>query len=546
MSRISKPAPGTATGVTTELYPHRNLRRLGSELARVGDAFNTVADALEERERDLRAAKEETAARITTVFESTTDSVVIIDRDWRISYLNERAKGQLAEGRDLIGFGDATDTEKSTQIRAAMAERRPAHFEAFCLRRKIWLEFNAFPFGEGLAIYFRDVTEHKRALEARRQMEEQLHQCQKMGALGQLTGGIAHDFNNLLAAILINLDLLRKHAADQGPRRRLLDGAIQGAERGAALTQRLLAFARRQDLSPRSIDVPELIAGMGDLIRRSLGPEIEFTTDFPSALPAVNADPNQLELALLNLMVNARDAMPRGGTITLSARIESVGKHSASGLKPGTYVCFTLTDTGCGMDAATLASASEPFFTTKGVGKGTGLGLSMAHGFAAQSGGTLRLASRVNVGTTAEIWLPEGKRAPRDAPKPRPSATARKCTVLVVDDDFLVAEGTVAMLEDLGHTVLVANSGERALGVLAEKPAIDVVITDQSMPGMTGLHLAQHIRERLPDMPIVLATGHADLAEARGLDLTVMIKPFRQKDLAEALAAVVRRDTGSK
>jgi CheY-like chemotaxis protein len=203
-----------------------------------------------------------------------------------------------------------------------------------------------------------------------------------------------------------------------------------------------------------------------------------------------------------------------------------------------------VTDTGLGMDAATLARASEPFFTTKGVGKGTGLGLSTAHGFAVQSGGTLKLTSQLNVGTTAEIWLPEGKRTAQDAPAAtrRQSAVARNYTILVVDDDDLVASGTAAMLEDLGHTVLDANSGECALRVLAEKRSIEVVITDQSMPGMTGVELAQQIRERWPDLLILLATGHADLAEASGLDLPCLVKPFPQNVLAEALAELVTHD----
>jgi signal transduction histidine kinase/ActR/RegA family two-component response regulator len=530
-----------------------NIHERQSEFARVGDAFNTMADGLRDRERELREAKEkaeEAAARITTVFESTTDSVLIVDRDWRISYANERAKAQIAEGRDLVGmdlweaFLNGADAELRTEVREAMSDQRPASFEMLCSRSNIWFAVNAFPSSQGLAIYFRDVTEHKRALEARRLIEEQLHQSQKMEAVGQLTGGIAHDFNNMLAVILSNLGLLRKRMTDEGRARQLIDGAIQGAERGAALTQRLLAFARQQGLSPRVIEVPELVAGMSDLTRRSLGPEIQITTGFPASLPAVNADPNQLELVLLNLMVNARDAMPLGGTITVSARVEIVGERNASGLKPGSYVCITVTDTGRGMDAATLARASEPFFTTKGVGKGTGLGLSMAHGFAAQSGGTLTLTSELNVGTSAEIWLPEGERTAQDAPVPkrRQSATARNCTILVVDDDALVAAGTAAMLEDLGHTALEANSGERALKVLSEKRSIDVVITDQSMPGMTGLHLAQQIRKRWPDMPILLATGHADLAEGKGLDLPHLVKPFHQEDLAEALAAVVPQD----
>jgi C4-dicarboxylate-specific signal transduction histidine kinase/ActR/RegA family two-component response regulator len=534
-------------------YARRVSIREKSEIGRVADAFDTMAGALEDRERELHEAKEkaeQAAARITTIFESTTDNVIIVDQDWRISYINERAKVRVAEGRDVVGmdlwaaFLDAEDTDIHTQLRAAMSSQRPASFEAFCPRHNVWYAMNAAPSSEGLAIYFRDITEHKHAVEARRLMEEQLHQSQKMEAVGQLTGGVAHDFNNLLAVILSNLDLLRKRTKDDGRALRLIDGAIGGAQRGATLTQRLLAFARRQDLSPRVIDVPELVAGMSDLIRRSLGPEIQITTAFPASLPAVKADPNQLELVLLNMMVNARDAMPLGGAITISARAEIVGAGGASGLKPGSYVCITVTDTGLGMDAATLARATEPFFTTKGVGKGTGLGLSTVHGFAVQSGGTLRLTSQPGVGTTAEIWLPEGTRKAQDAPAPsrQQSATVRNYTVLVVDDDELVADSTVAMLEDLGHTALDASSGERALKILAEERSIDVVITDQSMPGMTGLQLAHGIRERWPDLPIVLATGHADLPEASGLDLPCLVKPFNQRHLAEALSAVVTHD----
>ncbi|HEX5959270.1 MAG TPA: cache domain-containing protein, partial [Hyphomicrobiaceae bacterium] len=259
-----------------------------SEIARVGDAFNTMADALWQREQELREAKEQAeqaAARITTVFESTTDSVLIVDRSWRTIYLNERAKVQLAEGRDIVGmdlwqaFLNAGDTEHANKIRAAMANQRPVSFEAFCQHRDVWFDVNVFPSGEGLAIYFRDITGHKHALEARRQVEEQLHQSQKMEAVGQLTGGVAHDFNNLLAVILSNLNLVRKHMKEEARTVRLIDSAIQGAERGAALTQRLLAFARQQGLSPRGIDIAELVSGMDDLICRSLGPEIQITTD---------------------------------------------------------------------------------------------------------------------------------------------------------------------------------------------------------------------------------------------------------------------------
>ena len=320
--------------------------------------------------------------------------------------------------------------------------------------------------------------------EQRLAAEQRLLQAQKMESIGQLTGGIAHDFNNLLAVILGNLDLLRKRVKDGERGKRLLEGAIQGAQRGAALTQRLLAFSRRQELTPQAVAVPQLVAGMTDLLDCALGPSIEIVTRFPAGLPPVKVDPNQLEMALLNLAVNARDAMPASGTITIAAHQEEMADGNGHGLPPGAYVCVSVSDTGMGMDAATLARAIEPFFTTKGVGKGTGLGLSMIHGLAVQSGGTLTLKSQVGKGTTAEIWLPQGEavvEATVSAEQARPEH--RTCTVLLVEDDPLVMTGTAATLEDLGHAVVEASSAEAALKILREGTSIDLIVTDHAMPG---------------------------------------------------------------
>jgi signal transduction histidine kinase len=380
----------------------------------------------------------------------------------------------------------------------------------------------------------------RRESEQRLAAEQQLLQSQKMESIGQLTGGIAHDFNNLLAVILGNLDLLRKRIIDDERAGRLLEGAIQGAQRGAALTQRLLAFARRQDLTPRAVDVPKLVANMTDLLSRTLGPNIRIVTQFPSALPCVEVDPNQLELALLNLVVNARDAMPNSGTITIAARAEDVARLNEIGLSAGPYVCISVSDTGTGMDSATLARAIEPFFTTKGIGKGTGLGLSMIHGLAVQSNGALRLESAIGSGTTAELWLPQGKLLPEDAASDdRTHLPRRACTVLLVEDDPLVRVGVAAMLEDLGHKVFEASTGEAALAVLQENASVDLVVTDYAMPGMTGLELAKRIRDRWPEMPILLASGHARLIERTELDIPRLTKPFLQEELAWAIAAVV-------
>jgi CheY-like chemotaxis protein len=256
----------------------------------------------------------------------------------------------------------------------------------------------------------------------------------------------------------------------------------------------------------------------------------------------VNVDPNQLELALLNLAVNARDAMPISGTITISGRVEEL-HEDRDGLTAGIYVCIAVKDTGFGMDAETLARAVEPFFTTKGVGKGTGLGLSMIHGCALQSGGTLKLTSKLGRGTTAEMWLPRGEAVPKARESERQvRLPVRHCTVLLVEDDALVMAGTAAMLEDLGHAVVEATSGDAALSILRENAAIDLVITDHAMPGMTGMALAERLRADWPQLPVLLASGHAELPQRAGLNIPRLTKPFRRDELANAIADVVTPD----
>jgi CheY-like chemotaxis protein/anti-sigma regulatory factor (Ser/Thr protein kinase) len=309
----------------------------------------------------------------------------------------------------------------------------------------------------------------------------------------------------------------------------------------------MLAFARRTELNPEALDVPALVHGMADLLQRSLGPSVHIETRFPLSLPPARADANQLELALLNLAVNARDAMPDGGTIVVSARVDRVTQQTEN-LAPGRYVCLSVTDTGEGMDAETLTHAAEPFFTTKGIGKGTGLGLSMVHGMSEQSGGRLVLKSRKGEGTTAEIWLPVAIQqaetlVPLQQAAAQPSdEDTRSLVILAVDDDALVLMNTIAMLEDLGHTVHEAASGKEALDVFRREKDIDVVITDQAMPAMTGTQLADAIRAERRDVPIILATGFAELPAEAGRDLLKLDKPFRQEDLAQAISAVMQKE----
>jgi signal transduction histidine kinase/ActR/RegA family two-component response regulator len=386
----------------------------------------------------------------------------------------------------------------------------------------------------------------------REQALAQLFEAQKIDTIGQLTGGVAHDFNNLLMAMLGSLEILKKRLKDDSGSQRLLDNALKGAERGAALTQRLLAFARRQELRPAIVDIAELLAGMQDLLARALGPEVRLQNELPPNLPAVLIDANQLELAVLNLAVNARDAMPDGGSLMFSAtEADQDDTGAPAGLNPGAYVRFSVVDSGRGMDEATLARAAEPFFTTKGVGKGTGLGLSMVQGLAAQSGGGLLLANEPGKGARVDLWLPQaGRREKQRAPQTKSHPAENiggPCTVLVVDDDALVATGTAAMLEDLGHTVLEASSAADALKLLENGQMIDLVITDHAMPGMSGSDLASLLRTRYPKLGVVIASGYAELPTGGGAESAVpkLSKPFAQSDLARVVAQYASRPAGA-
>ncbi len=376
----------------------------------------------------------------------------------------------------------------------------------------------------------------------------QLHEMQKLESLGQLTGGVAHDFNNVLAAVLGNLDVLSRRPSDDTEARRFIDGAIKAAERGATLTKRMLAFARRQELKPEAVDVAGLVNGMTEMMRRSLGPSIQITAEFEPSLPSTRVDPNQLELALLNLSLNARDAMPMGGRLVVAGRVETVGPGNAHGLSPDSYVCVSVVDTGTGMDEATLKRATEPFFTTKGLGKGTGLGLSMVHGFAAQSGGATRIVSRLGSGTTVELWLPVANTAPAVKPllaPPAPSLTVRRCRVLLVDDDPLVMSSTAAMLEDLGHTVVQATSAIVALTTLRGGTQVDMIVTDHAMPGLSGTELARLVRQTWPTLPILLVTGYPELPKGEDQGLPWLTKPYQREELSARMEAMLADDAAS-
>lgn len=490
--------------------------------------------------------------------EAVTDyAIYMLDPDGRVISWNagaQRFKGYSPQeiiGQHFSRFYTEEDRARNVPGKVLEIAAREGKFEGEGWRvrkdgSRFWAHVVVDPIRDssgrltGFAKITRDLTERKAAEESLERTREALFQSQKMEAIGQLTGGLAHDFNNLLMAVLGSLELLRKRMPAESQQLRLLDNAILGAKRGATLTQRMLAFARRQKMDARPVDLAALVHGMTDLLTSTLGVDTKILIRFPPKLNMVMADENQLELALLNLCVNARDAMKNGGRIVISAR-EEREDEDVVGLAAGRYVCLAVTDSGEGMRPEILARATEPFFTTKGVGKGTGLGLSMVHGMAQQMGGRLVLKSKLGEGTTAEIWLPvveveEIQTVEPNAPAPAPEG--RSLHVLAVDDDRLVLFNTAAMLEDMGHTVVEAGSGDEALEAL-QREAFDLVVTDQVMPKMTGAELMQAIEQQWPQLPVVLATGYAELPQGAHVKTPLLNKPFTEADLAAVLKAAM-------
>jgi signal transduction histidine kinase len=523
-----------------------------SEIARVAEAFNTMADALDQREHELSEAKEkaeEDAARITMIFESTTDGVIIVDRDWSVSYLNGPAKLRLAHDRDVIGlplaeaFPATADLVVLKQIREAASEQRPIFLETFCQRTQIWYTISAFPSSQGLAVFLRDITEHKHALEARRSMEEQLHQSQKMESVGQLTGGVAHDFNNLLTVISANLELIES-TTDPGTIGRCAEAARRATDRGAKLTAQLLAFSRRQALRPELVDANELIFEFQGLIQQAVGDGCEVRLQTDEKLWLCHVDPALLETALLNLALNARDAMAERGVLRIETQntVVELGMPECS---PGSYVRLSVTDNGSGMPREVQDRVFEPFFTTKELGKGTGLGLSMVYGFVRQSGGHIAVQSAPGAGTTITLYLPASRRE-RDT-KPHATEThalpAGSERVLVVEDNDDLLNVTSAMLSTFGYQVSCAHNGAEALRTLQSDQPFELLFSDIVMPnGINGIELAREARRLRKDIKILLTSGYAEgmlqRNDAVG-EFPVIDKPFSLADLARRVRSTL-------
>ena len=409
-------------------------------------------------------------------------------------------------------------------------------------------------YGEGLiSAVGRDVTEEREREGALRQAEEALRQSQKMEAVGQLTGGIAHDFNNLLTGIVGSLELLRTRIAQGrfGQVERYVAAAQGAADRAAALTHRLLAFSRRQTLDPRPTDVNRLVTSMEELIRRTVGPAIHVETVMSGGLWPALCDANQLENALLNLSINARDAMPDGGRLTIeavNARLDDSYARQHHEVAPGQYVAVSVTDTGTGMPPEVIARAFDPFFTTKPLGQGTGLGLSMVYGFAKQSNGYVRIYSEAGQGTTVRLYLPrstEGENAEREGVKETATVLAPEGgTVLVVDDEPVVRMLVGEVLRELGYGVVEANDGVRGMRAAEAMPRIDLLVTDVGLPnGMNGRQLADALRARRPGLKVLFITGYAENAVlGNGVlepGMQVMTKPFAMDALTSKIRAMI-------
>jgi PAS domain S-box-containing protein len=519
---------GTAIDITARKAAEIRLHQLNEQLE------HEVTERTAERNR---------------VWEMSRDLLAIMGFDGFLKAINPAWEATL--GRDTatllaLSFREQVHPDDHEAVGAVMErllrgetverfEDRIAHADGSWR----WISWTLVPEGDVFYAVGRDVTPEKEAAEELQYAQEALRQSQKMEAMGQLTGGVAHDFNNLLTPIVGSLDLLKRKGLGGEREQRLIEGAIQSADRARTLVQRLLAFARRQPLQPAAVDVAQLVEGMADLLASTTGPQVRVVVEVADDLPPAKADPNQLEMALLNLGVNARDAMPQGGTLRISATRDSV-RTPRGALKRGHYVRLSVADTGVGMDEATLARAIEPFFSTKGIGKGTGLGLSMAHGLAAQLGGALTISSREGLGTNVELWLPVSTVALRsdDASAVPVLGNNARGVALVVDDEDMVRASTADMLKEFGYEVHEADSAEAALTLVEKGLSPDLLVSDHLMPGMSGVELALALRETLPQLPVLIVSGYADV-EGLTPGLPRLAKPFRSAELAESLAGLV-------
>jgi signal transduction histidine kinase/CheY-like chemotaxis protein len=538
----------------------------GDALPQVAVLFQDIS-ARREAERALTRLNDELESRVAQglaerrlladLVEGTDAFVQVASPDYRWLAFNRAAADEFERvfgRRPSVGASmlDQLDHLPDQRAQVEQAWRRAFDGEAYVFTgefgdagrdsRHYEIRFRPLHDAQGQRIgayqFVYDVTDRLRDQRRLAEAEAALHQAQKLETIGQLTGGVAHDFNNLLTPIVYALEMQKRRGGGDPVLAQMTDGAMRAAERARTLVQRLLSFSRRQHLRPRAVDVGGLVRNMAELMLRSLGPRMQLALDIDEDLPAAHVDPGQLELALLNLAVNARDAMNGVGELTIAVAADQA-RAAATG---ATMVRIAVSDTGCGMDADTLKRATEPFFTTKEVGRGTGLGLSSVQGLALQSGGGFELSSAPGTGTVATLWLPASEDAVEVAP-PSPEVAvgpaATGAIVLLVDDEELARVGTRHMLEEAGYFVSEATSGEEALARLRDGKHVDALVTDYAMPGMSGAALAQAARGLRPGLPVLLVTGYATLDDADAERLPRLSKPYAAAELVQALARVM-------
>jgi PAS domain S-box-containing protein len=544
---------GAHTDVTEQVLAEQALRQ--SE-----ELYRTLADQLAELNATLAQRVEDKTRERDRIWNVSQDLLVVSDRNgvWRtvnpawtktLGWSEAELLNRTSEWLEHPDDGGITQA----QVKKLGASETTVKFESR-FRHKDgsyrWLSWTGVSDKDHNYAVARDVTAEKAADERLKATEEALRQSQKMEAVGQLTGGIAHDFNNLLTGIVGSLDLLQTRL-NQGRTdnvARYIDAATTSANRAAALTHRLLAFARRQPLIPKSVDANQLVVSLEDLLRRTIGEAIDLEIVASDDLWCTLCDPNQLESALLNLAINARDAMPDGGKLTIvtaNARLDSVTADTPA-LLPGDYICIAVTDTGVGMSAEVAARAFDPFFTTKPIGQGTGLGLSMIYGFARQSNGHVTIDSKIGRGTSVRLYLPRhhGDLAAQHASAAK--ATERAATgetVLVVEDEPVVRGVILEILAEQGYRTLEAVDGPSGLRILRSEERIDLLVTDVGLPGMNGRQLADQARESRPDLKILFITGYAEsVAISDGFlqpGMEMITKPFDLDNLSRRIRSMI-------
>jgi PAS domain S-box-containing protein len=516
-----------------------------AEVTRDVTERQTVQSALQESERNFRLL----------VSNVTDYALYMLDPEGRVSSWNaggERIKGYAPHeiiGQNFSRFYTEADRAAGRPARALAIARETGRYaeEGWRVRKDgsfFWASVVIDPIRDddgrliGFAKITRDITERRDAEAALERVQFQLAESQKMDALGQLTGGVAHDFNNLLMVISGHIQTLKKIVADSPSGLRAAQAIDLAAERGATLTRQLLTFSRRQRLNPQPVHLRERIDSIREVLTSGLGGNISLLVDIDANLWEVTVDVGELEIALVNLVINARDAMPDGGMVTIIGRNITLGDGEV--VLAGDYIAVTVEDTGEGIPEDILVKVFDPFFTTKPIGKGTGLGLSQVHGFAHQAGGTVKIASTLGKGTVLTIYLPRSSEELHPEGSEATAAGAGTGTVLLVEDNPDVAGASTGLLEELGYSVRWAPNAEAALEAI-ENDGIDLVFSDIVMPGrLDGLGLARIVRQRYPELPILLATGYSDAARGVRADFPILRKPYRVHELSQAIAELTR------